>query len=300
MSTRTMVWAIVITFGFVAAEAIAGFLANSLALISDAGHNLADGLSLILSGYALWVAKKPSNARKTFGYHRAGILVALVNAVSLVFIAGLIGYEAIDRLRHPHTVHAGPMIWVALVAVVVNCVVAWMLRSGAKDDINIRSSYIHMVVDAAASVGVVIAGIVVWLTGATIADPIASLVIVALILWSSWGLMTESVDVLLEAAPAGIDTGAVDRTICAVPGVLGSHDLHVWTVGPGVIACSCHVVVAEQSIREGQQVLKAIVRALAQEYKINHTTIQVEVEGCEPDALYCTVHPHEHVGHTHT
>jgi cobalt-zinc-cadmium efflux system protein len=189
------------------------------------------------------------------------------------------------------------MIWVAAAAIVINALIAFWLHAGSKDDLNVRSAYLHMLGDAIAACGVVIAGVVVALTGASIADPIVSLLIGALILWSSWGILWESVNVLLEGTPHGMDLEKVIEKVRSVSGVLDIHDFHVWTVGPGVIACSLHIVVAEQSVREGQQVLKSVKHELVHHFRINHTTVQVEVEGCEPDAMYCTVHPaaeHEH------
>jgi cobalt-zinc-cadmium efflux system protein len=164
--------------------------------------------------------------------------------------------------------------------------------------LNVRSAYLHMLGDAASALGVVAAGVVVAATGAWVADPVVSLLIGGLILWSSWSVLAESVNVLLEAVPAGLDLAAVERAVREVPGVLGVHHLHAWSLGSGVTACSCHVVVAEQSVRAGQQVLRAVAEMLRRRFAISHTTIQVEVEGCDPDDLYCwprpTHHEHDH------
>ena len=297
ISGRRMTLAIALTLAFVIGEAIAGYFSQSLALLSDAGHNFADALALMLSAYALWMAKTPSNPQKTFGYHRIGILAAVTNALSLVLIAVLIATEAYDRFQNPVPVQAVPMILVALAAIGVNAVIAVGLHAGSKNDLNVRSAYRHMVGDAAAAVGVLVAGVIVALTGASIVDPIVSLLIAALILGSSWGILSESINVLLECSPKGMDMTAVEQVIQNVPGVLSTHDLHVWTVGPGAIACSCHIIVAEQSIRSGQQVLKAVVSELAQQFKINHTTVQVEVDGCGPNEMYCTLGRTDEHGH---
>lgn len=303
LTGRRLAWSVVLTLAFVLGEAVAGVLSHSLALLSDAGHNFADALALILSGYALWIARKPADAERTYGYHRVGILTALVNAVSLVVIALLIFWEAFQRLRVPEPVHSGPMIGVALGAVVLNTVIALWLRGEARHDLNLRSAYLHMAGDAASGVGVVIAGITVAVTGSTVADPAVSLLIGGLILWSSWGILTESVNVLLEAAPAGVDTRAVERCVEGVEGVDGVHHLHVWTVASGMVACSCHIVVGEQSASSGEQVLRAVAGALKRDFGIGHATVQVEVEGCEPHDLNCNMRahrqPHVH-GHTHT
>jgi len=223
----------------------------------------------------------------TFGYHRVGVLAALANAVSLVGIAVLIGWEAIDRIRHPEVANGPLMIGVAGMAIVVNVLIGFWLRADSKDDINIRSAYLHQLGDAVSAFGVVIAGVLVATTGQSLADPIVSLVIAGLILFSSYGVLSESATVLLEGTPAGTDMPAVIAAIKGVAGVLDVHDLHVWMVGPGVVACSCHIMVAEQSVREGQQVLRAVVDELKRRFHITHTTVQVEVEGCEDNDMYC-------------
>jgi cobalt-zinc-cadmium efflux system protein len=279
--------AVALTLAFVVAEALAGWFGNSLALLSDAGHNLADAAALGLSWYALRIADKPSHHGMTFGYHRVGVLAALVNAVSLVLIALVIGFEAIERLRHPEPASGRLMVVVALTAIVVNVWISVRLHGGAKHDINVRSAYLHMVGDAVSALGVVLAGVLVLITHSTIADPVVSLVIAALILYSSYDVLRESTTVLLEGTPTSMDMPSVIATIKGVTGVLDVHDLHVWMVGPGVIACSCHIVVAEQSVREGQQVLRAVAHGLEHEFRITHTTIQVEVEGCAADDMYC-------------
>jgi cobalt-zinc-cadmium efflux system protein len=289
---------ICLTAAFVMLELIAGYRAGSLALVSDAGHNFADALALVFSWSALRVARWPAHARLTYGYHRAGILAALVNALSLVIIALLIFWEAIERLRAPTLVEAGPMIVVALGAVVLNTVISLWLRGEARHDLNIRGAYLHMVGDALSALGVVVAGIIVALTGNPLADPIVSILIGLLILASSWGLLNESVNVLLEGVPSGVDMNALERAVTEVPGVLGTHDLHVWTVGSGIIACSCHIVVTEQTVSSGQQVLRAVAEVLRSRFRVGHATIQIEVEGCVEDALYCNMNS-RHEGHTH-
>jgi cobalt-zinc-cadmium efflux system protein len=290
---------IVLTIAFVLGEAVAGYFAHSLALLSDAGHNLADAAALALSWYAVWIAKKPANRGMTYGYHRVGILAALVNALALVFIAVLIFWEAFIRLRYPQAVHGWLMIVVAAVAIGVNVLISLWLHAGAKHDINVRSAYLHMIGDAVSALGVVIAGVIVVATGWHLADPVVSLLIGALILWSSWGILKESVSVLLEGTPHGMDMHAVEHCIKQTPGVIDAHDLHVWTVGPGAIACSVHILVAEQSIRDGQQILRQVVDRLRDDHRINHTTVQVEVEGHESNEMYCCIEGSSHVGHSH-
>jgi cobalt-zinc-cadmium efflux system protein len=282
-----MAAAVVVTLAFVVAEALAGWFGNSLALLSDAGHNLTDAGALGLSWYALRMAEKPSHHGMTFGYHRVGVFAALANAVSLVIIALVIGFEAIERLRDPEPASGRLMVVVALTAIVVNVWISVRLHRGAKHDMNIRSAYLHMVGDAVSALGVVLAGVLVLITQSTLADPVVSLMIAALILYSSYDVLRESTTVLLEGTPTSMDMPGVIAAIKGVTGVLDVHDLHVWMVGPGVIACSCHIVVAEQSVREGQQVLRAVAHSIEHEFGITHTTIQVEVEGCEADDMYC-------------
>ena len=289
LTGRRLLLSVFITVTFVIGEAGAGYFSNSLALLSDAGHNFADALALILSWYGLWIARRPSSAKRTYGYHRVGILVALVNAVSLVLIALLIFWEAASRLRHPEPVQSTPMIVVALIAIVLNTVISLWLRRAAKHDLNVRSAYMHMLGDAISATGVVVAGVIVAFTGASIADPVVSVLIGLLILWSSWGILKESVNVLLEGIPEGMDMKTVEQRINDVHGVLAVHDLHVWTVGSGMICCSCHITVEEQSVRSGENVLRAVTKELEHDFGISHTTIQVEVGGCEPNDMYCVM-----------
>lgn len=306
LAGRRLALSLGLTLLFVLAELTSGLWAHSLSLVSDAGHNFADALALLLSWYGLRAASWPSSAHRTFGYHRVGILAALINSASLVIIAAVILWQAAERLLHPQVLVRGPvMIGVALAAILVNGLIAMWLHHSAKDDLNIRSAYLHMLGDALAAFGVVIAGVIVVLTGSPLADPICSILIGLLILASSWSILRESTNVLLEGVPQGMDMVKVQEAIAGVTGVLDVHDLHVWTLGSGVIACSCHVVVAEQSIREGQQVLRAVAEELEHHFHITHTTVQIEVEGCDPKDMYCTMRPlrsgeaHDHAHHHH-
>jgi cobalt-zinc-cadmium efflux system protein len=302
LTGRRLLLSVFITVAFVIGEAAAGYFSNSLALLSDAGHNFADALALTLSWYGLWIARRPSSAKRTFGYHRVGILTALVNAVALVIIALLIFWEAISRLRRPEPVQSKPMIAVALLAILLNSVISLWLRKAAKHDLNVRSAYMHMLGDAISAAGVVVAGVVIAFTGASIADPLVSILIGLLILWSSWGILKESVNVLLEGIPKGMDMETLEQKISGVHGVLEVHDLHVWTVGSGMICCSCHITVEEQSVRSGENVLRAVAKELEHDFGIAHTTIQVEAEGCEPNDMYCIMNIAQRLhapGHRH-
>jgi cobalt-zinc-cadmium efflux system protein len=282
-----MAAAVAATLLFVVTEAVAGWRGRSLALLSDAGHNLADAAALGLSWYALVIARKPSHHGMTYGYHRVAVVAAMINGLSLVGIALWIVWEAIGRLRQPEPPNSGLMIGVALAAIAVNVAITLRLHEGSKHDMNVRSAYLHMMGDAISAFGVVIAGIIIRVTHNAVVDPIVSLLIAAFIVRSSYGVLRDSATVLLEGTPPGTDMPAVIAAIKAVSGVLDVHDLHVWMVGPGVVACSCHIVVAEQSIREGQQVVRAVVHDVEERFHITHTTVQVEVEGCAPNDMYC-------------
>jgi len=295
ISSKQLWLATILTFFFCLGEAAVGYFSNSLALMADAGHNFADALALALSAFALWMAAKPPDCKRTFGYHRVGILAALVNAAGLVVMAGAIFLKALQRLYSPEPVQSGPMIWIALLAIILNWGIAWWLSRAAKEDLNIRTAYLHMVGDAAASLGVVIAGMIIAFTGAYIADPIVSIIFAALVLWSSWSIITESIHVLLEAAPAGLDLAKVERAICAVTGVCDAHDLHVWTLCSGLIAGSCHIVVEDQSVTDSQQIHQNVAHMLEHDFKISHSTIQVETGDCGGhEHTTCSMHAHQH------
>ena len=302
ISSNKMWFATVITFVFCLGEALIGYKSNSLALMADAGHNFADALALALSALAIWVATKPADDKHTFGYHRVGILAALVNAVGLVVMAVVIFWEAMQRLQTPEHVQSGPMIWVALLAIILNSGIAWWLASAAKEDLHIRSTYLHMLGDAVASLGVVIAGMIIAITSWFIADPIVSIIFALLVLWSSWSIFTESIQMLLEGTPVGMELNKVESTIRNVGGVLDVHDLHVWAISSGLIACSCHILVANQSVSGGQKILKEVAHELEHDFKISHTTIQIEVEDCgghDHAILSKHKHAHHHDHHAH-
>lgn len=292
---------------FVAIEFVIGWRANSLALISDAGHNLTDVAALILSAWALAMATRPADGQRTFGYHRVGVLAALLNAVTLVLLAGYIFYEGVQRLRQPEDVASGPMIVVALVALALNATIALSLQRASKGDVNVRAAFIHMLGDALSSVGVVIAGIGVLLTGSSLWDPAVSLLIGGFILWSSWSIIRETVRVLLEGTPDGLDIAAVARDMAAVPGVANVHDLHAWTLGPNVNALSAHVLVQEPALTSQREVVAVVQRVkqmLAEQYGIEHATLETHcaetADGCAIDQLACAIHLRGAHAHEHT
>lgn len=280
ISSGKMWLATAITFAFCVVEALVGYGSNSLALMADAGHNFADALALGLSAFAIWMSRKPADDSHTFGHHRVGILAAMINAAGLVVMAALIFYEAVIRLHQPVAVQSAPMIGMALAAIVLNASIAVWLSKAAKADLNIRSAYLHMVGDAAASLGVVVAGIIIALTGAYIADPLVSIVFALLVLWSSWGILKESTRILLEGTPLGMDLSAVTESIRGIAGVQDIHDLHVWTISSGMIAGSCHLLVSPNHHTTADHVRQAVAEHLKHSFNIGHCTIQVEQTHC--------------------
>jgi cobalt-zinc-cadmium efflux system protein len=308
MSDNKLKLSMLLTFGFVIIEMLAGVRANSLALVSDAGHNFTDGLALALSWYALCVARKPATPTRTYGYHRVGILTALFNAVTLLVIAVFIFLEAFHLFRHPATVASVPMIAVASVAFVMNTVIALALRGEAAGNVNMRSAFIHMAGDALSSLGVVLAGVVIHYTGWAYADPLISVLIGLFIVYSSWGIVMETVNVLLEGTPRGLDIHDMAQAMMAVPGVVDVHDLHVWTIADGMNALSCHLRVDEADLRGAARVVQEVKGVLAADYAVGHATIETECSGCNPQELYCRLdgnhghsdhHAHDHAGCSH-
>jgi cobalt-zinc-cadmium efflux system protein len=223
-----------ITLLFVAVEAVFGWRARSLALLSDAGHNASDALALGLAAYAVWVARRPANPDRTFGYHRVAILTALANAAALVVIALAILAEAVHAFLHPSAPQGLTMIGVAAVALLMNTVIAYWLQGDSHHSLNARAAYVHMAGDALSSLAVVIAGVIVKFTGWALADPVVSVLIAAFILYSSWGIIVDATNILLEGAPKNLDVEALVSSMQEVVPVCDVHDLHVWTVGDGI------------------------------------------------------------------
>ena len=278
-----------LTAAFVVIEVIAGFFANSLALLTDAAHNFTDVLALALTWYALRLTMQPANHGKTYGYHRAGILVALVNSTTLALIALGIFYEAYHRLFAPLQVKADILIGVGITAVVVNLGTALLVRSGSEHDLNLHSTFLHLMGDVLSTVGAVVAGIVIRFTGLNWVDPLASFFIGLLILWNAWGILRESVNILMESTPADIDVKAMLSDICAVEGVRDVHDLHVWSITRRLRTLSAHIVTDDIPISLGAKIQVAIGGMLSQKYRVAHATLQLECAGCTDVALYCDI-----------
>jgi len=288
-----------VTLAFVIGEATAGVVSHSLALLSDAGHNLSDALALGLAAYAVSVVRRPATSARTFGYHRVAILTALFNAVSLVALSLWIGIEAIEHFLHPQPVGGALMIWVALVAVAMNTVIALALSGDAKHSLNSRAAYVHMAGDAMSSAAVVVAGLVIHFTGWVYADPLVSALIAAFILYTAWGIVSDATCILLENTPKNVDVARLIEGMKSIAPVRDVHDLHIWTVGDGLNFLCCHVSLpANCTLEQCARVVGLLSQKLHDEHGIGHATIQAEVEGLcassESSALYCALESHSH------
>jgi cobalt-zinc-cadmium efflux system protein len=271
---------LLVTLAYIVLLVLAGIRAHSLALLSEAGHNLADLLALLLSLVAVYLHARPPSATKTYGWHRAGVLVALVNAGSLVAVSFLIFYEAWRRWQHPQLVGATTMIWVAATGMLMNGVIALLLyRSG--HDVNIRSAFLHEVGDTVSTAAVIVGGWVILATGQYWIDSALSFGIGAMILWSGFGIVRETLNILLEGTPRGIKLHLVETAIRAVEGVNDVHDLHVWSIGSETRALSCHISIADIPPSASGRILLAVKQCLHEQFHIDHTTIQFEHVLCD-------------------
>src|SRR5437899_4395762 len=268
-----------LTLAILVIELAGGLLAHSLALLSDAGHVLTDVFALGLAWFAIEQSKRPPDRRRSYGYQRVGILAALLNAVTLIVIVLAIGFEAVRRLMTPEQVQGGPVIATALVAIAINALVILTLR-GDGQNINLRAALLHVTGDVASSVGVVIAGAVILLTGWLYIDPLLSLAIAALIAYGAWGIVRETVNLLLEGTPREVDVAAVRTEITGTKLVTGVHDLHVWALSSDEMALSCHIVIDDTSLGDAEHVVRDLESKLCDRFAIGHTTIQVE--SCHP------------------
>ncbi|HEX5836934.1 MAG TPA: cation diffusion facilitator family transporter [Anaerolineales bacterium] len=286
-TTTRLSWSLFLTLAFVVVEAAAGVFSNSLALLTDAAHNLTDVIALGLSWFAIRITAQPANARKTYGYHRAGILVALINSTTLVLISLGIFYEAYKRFLSPPDVQSGILIGVGLVAVVVNLVTAMLVHRGSESDLNLRSAFVHLMGDVISTVGAVIAGILIFFTGANWLDPLVSVLIGILILYNAWGILQETLEILLESTPRDVDIKKMVSDITEVDGVLGVHDLHVWSLTRSLRTMSAHILTEDISISAGTKIQSTINELVYHRYNISHATLQLECVDCDPDSLYC-------------
>ncbi len=271
-----LIAAAVITAGVMVLEIIVGLLSHSLALLADAGHMATDVAALGMSLAALWLARQPATHTKTYGFYRTEILAAFLNGLTLWLIVVWIIYEAIHRLIHPPVVQAPMMLITAIIGLVANLGCSRVLQRSQGQSLNLRSAYLHVLADALGSVGVIAAATIIWTTGWQLADPLASLFVCIVILWGSWNLIAQSVNILLEGTPAHIDVVEVVQAMQAVPDLLRVHDVHVWTITSGMEAMSGHVVI--QDLAQGQRILADLNKLLCERFGIRHVTLQLETE----------------------
>ena len=288
VGSRQLKIALVIVLAIMVFEIVGGILSNSLALLGDAGHMFVDALALGLSLFAITIAGRPATRTKTYGYHRAEIMAALANGTTLVLVSVYIFYEAYHRFLNPPVVHAPLMIVVAMVGLVANLAGILLLRGASRGNLNIRAAFWHIVGDTISSVGVIVAGVIISVTGWAIADPLIAVFIGCIILWGAVRLVSESVNILLEAVPRHIRLDKVVQVIKKVSGVEDVHDIHVWTITSGMHALSAHLVIEDQTVSRSGEIVRAINHDLAEHFNIRHTTLQLECRSC-PTGFICEV-----------
>jgi cobalt-zinc-cadmium efflux system protein len=294
-------WSMGATLLFVAVELVSGIRAHSLALISDAGHNFTDALALLLAWIANYLEAKPANEIKTYGYQRAGVLSAFVNALTLAALSAWIFYESVERLRQPQPVHQEIMMAVALLGLLLNAGIMWALRSARRKDINIRSAFVHMLGDALGSIAIVAGAVIISYTGWVQVDPVLSIMIGVLIVWTAVDIIRESLNILLEGLPRGLTLQDVSVSMMAVDGVMDVHDLHIWSLGSSTHALSCHVLIEDVPPSSSDAILRRLNGMLADRFHIFHTTVQFEHASCAVSETGCVipVETEHHEKHSH-
>ena len=298
-SASILKWSFFATILFVVVEAVAGFRSGSLALVSDAGHNFTDALALVLATIGVYMQSKPADSVKTYGYHRAGVLTAFVNALTLVVIAIFIFYEAWQRFMHPQHIQEWTMFWVAVAALALNGGIMWGLHREKDHDINIRAAFVHMMGDAVSSVGIIAGAIAIHFTGLAVIDPVLSVLIGILIVWTAWDIIQESLNVLLEGLPRGLELQQVTDAMRCLDGVIDVHDLHIWSLGSSAHALSCHVLIEDMPTSASNAILQRINDVLCK-FEIRHSTVQFEHTKCALSDSPCTIlvtsqhHEHQH------
>ncbi len=282
-------YSILLSLTILLAEVIGGLFSNSLALLSDAGHVFADVIALSLSWYGVRQASRPSNSRMTFGYHRIGVVVAIVNALTIFIIAAVILYEAYNRFQQPPEIKSQLMIIVALVGLAANILVTWWLRREQKSNINVRSAFWHAMGDALASVGVIIGGIIILFTDQFWVDPVVSVLISLVILYAAWSIFREGFRVILESVPSDVDILAMIKALKQVPGVKDVHDVHVWSITPELRAMNGHILIEDISTSQAADIRADVERVVREQYHIEHTTLQMECQKCDTNELFCNL-----------
>ena len=273
-SGRAFALGIALNLGFVAIEAVGGIVTGSLALLADAGHNLADVAGLLAAWGAVILGRRRPSGRRTYGLRRSSILIAVVNAVVLLVGMGALAWEALGRMHAPAAVPGLAVSVIALAGLVVNGATALLFRKGREHDLNRRAAFLHMATDAAVSAGVALAGVLLWATGAAWIDPVVSLLIVAVVVWSTWGLLRDALNLALDAVPAGVDLDAVRRYLAALPGVVAVHDLHIWAMSTTETALTAHLVRSQREVDDA--LLSNAARELRERFRIGHATLQIE------------------------
>jgi cobalt-zinc-cadmium efflux system protein len=271
---RELFWTLLLLCGYLVAEVVGGLITNSLALLADAGHMFSDVAALGLSLFALWMAERPPTPQRTYGYYRTEILAALANGAALVAVSVFIFLEAVRRFRHPPEVHGGVMLAIALGGLLVNLAGLRLLGAHRQESLNIRGAWLHVLTDTLGSLGTIVAGGLIWGLGWNLADPLTSILVGLLVIYSAWQLVAESVSVLMENAPLGVDVDEVRDCMARSPGVCSVHDLHVWTITTGLNALSAHVVIEDG--RGHAELLTEIRQVLHEHFGIDHITIQIE------------------------
>jgi cobalt-zinc-cadmium efflux system protein len=277
---------LVILLLIMAAEVVGGLLSGSLALLSDAGHMLVDALALILSLLAITVARRPATATKTFGYHRWEILAALANGTFLILVSVYIFYEAYQRYLHPPEIKTPLMLIIAVIGLAANLGGVLLLNSSSHRSLNVKAAFWHVIGDTVSSVGVIIAGIVISITGLYVADTIAAFLIGCIIIWGAVRIVNEASDILLEAVPKNMEIGTVIEAIKRLPGVKEVHDVHIWTITSDIFALSAHIEITDQMVSKSVDLVNMVRREMAERFNIGHTTLQLECDTC-PSGLVC-------------
>lgn len=284
---RKLLYGIILSITILIVEVIGGLMSNSLALLSDAGHVLTDIFALGLSWYGVRQAIRPANHRMTFGYHRVGVIIAILNALSIFAIAGFILYEAYQRFQQVQEVNSPLMAGIAVVGLAANVVVVLWLRSEQKGNINVRSAFWHVLGDALASVGVIVGGLMIWLTGLYWIDPLVSVIISLIILASAWSILREGFHVILEATPKDVDVRAMIATIKQIRGVVDIHDVHVWSISSNLRAMNGHILIDDISTSQAAIIREEIEQVVLKKYHISHTTLQLECKTCDCTGSFC-------------
>lgn len=289
-----MKWSLAGTILFVIVEGLAGVQAGSLALLSDAGHNFTDALALLLAVLGFYFQSKPPDETKTYGYQRAGVLAAFVNALALLILAALIFVESAHRLRDPQPVNEVTMFVVAGLGLILNVAIMWGLHRDQAHDLNVRAAFMHMLGDALGSVGILIGAVVIHQTSWSWVDPVLSMIIGALIVWTAWDVIRDSLNILLEGLPRGISLQTVSNEMMGLEGVLDVHDLHIWSIGTVSHALSCHVIIADIPPSSSESLLTRINGVLCDKFHIHHTTIQFEHQRCPLAESGCVMEAGHH------